>query len=208
MDHVQKAAKSGRLFCFRKTKTRQAVQLAETLKPQEDEGTAPMLNTMIETQAEAIDLRPGVIVTRKAKQTDLADLKTMIEALASHHGDIAETSTATLETDLFGPVPWITAFVAESERGIMGYAILFPLYRAQEGKRGMELHHLFVKPEFRGQGIGRHLIDKARTHARISGCAYLSVSAATGNIKAHRFYEQLEFTPRPVTGMRFTKVLG
>ena len=166
-----------------------------------------MLNVTIETPTEAIDLRPGVIVTRKAKPDDLTDLKEMIVALAAHHGDVAETSIETLESDLFGPTPWITAFVAESERGIMGYAILVPLYRAQEGKRGMELHHLYVKPEFRAQGIGRHLIDKAKIHARMSGCAYLSVSAATGNFKAHRFYEQLDFVPRPVTGMRYTQVL-
>ena len=34
-----------------------------------------MINATIETPAEAIDLRPGVIVTRKAKPADLSDLK-------------------------------------------------------------------------------------------------------------------------------------
>ncbi len=90
----------------------------------------------------------------------------------------------------------------------MGYAILVPLYLAQEGKRGMDLHQLYVKPDFRGQGIGRLLVEKARIHARTSGCAYMSVGAATGNIRAHRFYEQLDFIARPVTGMRYTQALA
>jgi GNAT superfamily N-acetyltransferase len=113
-----------------------------------------------------------------------------------------------LERDLFGPVPWITALVAETDDGLIGYAILVPLYRAQEGKRGMDLHHLFVRDGHRGHGIGQHLVDRAREAARNAGCGYLSVSAATGNVQAHRFYEQLDFTARPVTGMRYMQALA
>jgi GNAT superfamily N-acetyltransferase len=132
----------------------------------------------------------------------------MITLLAAHHGDAAASTAEQLERDLFGPVPWITALVAETGEGLIGYAILVPLYRAQEGKRGMDLHHLFVRDGHRGHGIGQHLVNRAREIARTAGCNYLSVSAATGNIQAHRFYQHMEFTPRPVTGMRYTQALA
>jgi GNAT superfamily N-acetyltransferase len=154
------------------------------------------------------DIRPVVTSTRRARPEDLPELGSMIAALAAHHGDQTETSLEQLQADLFGPTPWISAFVTEYAGELVGYAILVPLYRAQEGKRGMDLHHLYVKPEFRAQGIGRLLVEKAKTHARVSGCAYMSVGAATGNFKAHRFYEQMDFVARPVTGMRYTQVLA
>lgn len=152
--------------------------------------------------------RPPVLNIRGAKVHDLEDLSAMISELAADHGDLATASAEQLNRDLFGPVPWITAFVAEAGGTLIGYAILAPLYKAAEGQRGMELNQLYVRPAHRGTGIGRHLIDKARLHAKTAGCSYLSVSAATDNFKAHRFYENLSFQPRPVTGMRYLQAIA
>lgn len=152
--------------------------------------------------------RPPVVNIRAAKVHDLEELSGMISELAADHGDLATASAAQLNRDLFGAMPWITAFVAEAGGTLIGYAILAPLYKAAEGARGMDLNQLYVRPGHRGTGIGRHLIDKARLHAKTTGCSYLSVSAATGNFKAHRFYENLSFQPRPVTGMRYLQAIA
>jgi GNAT superfamily N-acetyltransferase len=153
-------------------------------------------------------IRPPVVTIRAAKSRDLPELNEMIGLLAAHHGDPAAITPEQLERDLFGAMPWIHALVAESEGLLLGYAILVPLYRAQDGQRGMDLHHLFVRDGHRGHGIGQHLVDRARETARKAGCGYLSVSAATGNVLAHRFYEQMDFKPRPVTGMRYLQALA
>lgn len=147
--------------------------------------------------------RPPVVTIRAARQGDLESLCAMITALAAHHGDAATPTVAALSNDLFGARPWVTALVAEAGGRLIGYAMLTPLYRANETARGMDLHHLYVDPDHRGTGIGRHLLARAREEAVRAGCAYLSVGAATGNVRAHRFYESEHFTPRPVTGMRY-----
>ena len=152
--------------------------------------------------------RPAVVTIRAAKRHDLPEVNDMIALLAAHHGDAAGMTPDKLERDLFGPMPWIQALVADSGNGLMGYAILVPLYRADTGTRGMDLHHLFVRDGQRGNGIGHHLVSRAREIARTAGCDYLSVSAATGNFAAHRFYEQLDFRPRPVTGMRYMQAIA
>ena len=160
---------------------------------------------------EDIDLtipRPAVVTIRAAKPRDLPELNEMITLLAAHHGDAAQITADRLERDLFGPMPWIQALVADSGEGLIGYAILVPLYRAQEGKRGMDLHHLFVRNGHRRNGIGEHLVARAREQARTAGCDYLSVAAATGNFRAHRFYEHMDFKALPVTGMRFMQALA
>ena len=98
--------------------------------------------------------------------------------------------------------------VAEADGALIGYALLLPLYRAQEGQRGLELHHLFVRDGHRGHGTGQHLVSRARDIAKRLGCDYLSVSATTGNVAAHRFYENMDFAPRPVTGMRYMQSIA
>ena len=161
------------------------------------------------TEDSAITLpRPPVVTIRAPRLADLPQLAMMIKALAAHHGDAAETSPERLERDLFGPHPWISALVAEADDTLIGYAILVPMCRANESRRGMDLHHLYVEDGQRGNGIGQHLVDRAKTMAQKAGCDFLSVSAATGNFAAHRFYEHMDFTPRPVTGMRYLQAIA
>lgn len=157
---------------------------------------------------EITPIRPPVVTIRAARREDLAALSAMIAELAAHHGDQAMISADALERDLFGPQPWIRALIAESAEGPLGYIILTPVYRATEGVRGMEIHHLYVRPGYRNHGVGHNLVEIARQEARRLGCAYVTVGAATGNFRAHRFYETLSFTPRPVTGMRFQQALA
>ena len=152
--------------------------------------------------------RPPVVTIRAARKDDLPELNEMIELLAAHQGDAAGITPEKLERDLFGNVPWITALVAEADDALIGYAILMPLYRAQEGRRGMELHHLFVRDGHRGHGTGQHLVARASDVAKRCGCDFMSVGAATGNFAAHKFYENMDFIPRPVTGMRFMQALA
>ncbi|MGN7291892.1 N-acetyltransferase family protein [Rhizobium sp. SAFR-030] len=186
------------------TSRRQAALLFQTAP----DGTTEPEDAAMTEDSEISLLRPDVVNIRSARPRDLPQLSEMIAALAAHHGDAAAMTAETLERDLFGPMPWIQALVADGGEMLIGYAILVPLYRAQEGKRGMDLHHLFVRDGHRGHGIGQHLVTRARDNARAQGCDYLSVSAATGNFAAHRFYEQMDFVPRPVTGMRFLQAIG
>ncbi|WP_416795346.1 GNAT family N-acetyltransferase [Ciceribacter azotifigens] len=188
------------------TGRRQAALLfSKTASP---DGTERKREATMTEDTDITQPRPPVVVIRHARASDLPELNEMIAALAAHHGDASAMTPDKLERDLFGPVPWISALVADGGESLIGYAILVPLYRADEGKRGMDLHHLYVRDGQRGNGIGHHLVKRAREVARSAGCDYLSVSAATGNFAAHRFYEHLDFVPRPVTGMRYLQALA
>jgi GNAT superfamily N-acetyltransferase len=165
------------------------------------------VNAVIKLETPPVE-RPAVLTIRAARPGDLRPLLDMIALHAECHGDAARVTANDLDRDLFGTSPWITALVAEAGGQLIGYAILVPLYRAMEGRRGMELHQIFVREGHRGTGIGRHLVARAREQARIAGCSYLSVSAATGNFGAHRFYEEMNFQAGPVTGMRYVQSLA
>ena len=166
-----------------------------------------MQDTVITLEPPALE-RPPILTIRVARPGDLQQILDMMALHAECHGDMAKISAVDLDRDLFGASPWISALVAEAGGRLIGYALLVPMYRALEGLRGMELHQIFVRAGHRGHGIGRHLVSRARDHARTAGCGYLSVSAATGNFGAHRFYEQMNFRAGPVTGMRYVQALG
>jgi len=63
---------------------------------------------------------------------------------------------------------------------------------------------LVVHPELRGTGVGRDLVAVAEAFARDCGCERLELTSAAHRREAHRFYEKLGYSPRPV---RFTKDL-
>jgi GNAT superfamily N-acetyltransferase len=130
---------------------------------------------------------------RPATPADIPALLDGIARLAAHHTDAASATTATLMRDLFGPTPWMHALISDN---YTGYAILLPLAQIQYGRRGMDLHHLFVWPDHRGNGLGRALLAACATHARSNGCTYLTVGTHPTNTSAEIYYLANGFTRR------------
>ena len=143
------------------------------------------------------------IVIRAVAEGDIARLAEMIDTLSAHHGATTNVPIETLGRDLLGTQPWAHARVAVMSGTIVGYAIGCPQYFAQFGERGLHLHHLFVDPQHRGAGLGTTLTHALIDLARALSCRFVTVSAATGNMEAQRFYENLGMRQSPVTGMRY-----
>ncbi len=146
---------------------------------------------------------------RRAVPGDAEALERLIVLLAAHHGDRATVGQDSLRADLFASPPWAVALVAEGDGGILGYALLVRLYRAQFARRIMDLHHLFVAPEARGRGVGVALVHAAAREAEAQGCAHLAVGTDPDNHRAQAFYRRLGFEDvPPAAGPRFRLPLG
>ncbi|MES2434781.1 MAG: GNAT family N-acetyltransferase [Pseudomonadota bacterium] len=140
---------------------------------------------------------------RAATQADLPQLCKMVHALAAYHGDTATATVANLHRDLFGSAPWLHALVYAERSGLLGYAALTQLARVQYGQRGMDLHHLYVCPDYRGDGIGKALLAASLNYARSQNASYVTVSTLPGNTIAQAFYLAQGFHPTPVSGLRY-----
>ena len=143
------------------------------------------------------------LLIRSAELADGSELHRMIHALARHHGDVPSVSLAQLHRDLFAGIPWAHALVAERGGAVCGYAILVPVWKAQSAVRSVDLHHLFVVPDLRGQGVGRALVAGCRAKAREMGAQRLSVGTHPSNIAAQVFYQRLGLQPTAVPGPRY-----
>lgn len=147
-------------------------------------------------------------VIRPARWGDKDALLEMIRALAQHHGDEPEIDMLSLIDLISAEVPWLHILVAEHNGALVGYAGLVRGVRLHHGQKIMDLHHLFVTPEARGQGVARALISESRAHAVTEGCAHLTVSTQEHNLRAQAAYEACGFAPQPQTSTRFSMDLS
>ena len=134
---------------------------------------------------------------------DVPAVLDMIRDLAAHHGDTPTVTQETLRRDALGEAPWYKVLVADREGMLRGYAVLIPLAQVQFGVRGMDMHHLFVRRQSRGAGVGRRLIDGSKDWCRRAGCRYLAVGTHPDNAAAAQVYRAAGFDPLPAPGPRF-----
>lgn len=89
-------------------------------------------------------------------------------------------------------------FVAVEPGGsIAGYATWFYAYFTWSGK-AIYMDDLYVKPAYRGLGIGLRLIRKVMEQGRASGCHKMRWQVADWNEQAIGFYEKLGAVRDPV----------
>ncbi|MGC1495532.1 MAG: GNAT family N-acetyltransferase [Sulfitobacter sp.] len=138
-----------------------------------------------------------------AAASDLPAVLDMIHALAAHHDDVATLSLGTLRRDVLGDAPWIKLIIAQSGPELLGYAALYPLAQLQFGVRGMDMHHLFVKADARGRGVGKALIKASIDHAKAAQCRFLMVGTHPDNLPAQQMYISAGFSSMPEPGPRF-----
>jgi len=127
----------------------------------------------------------------------------MINALAAHHGDKGTMTAAQLLRNTGGPDPWVTILVARVEGIPVGYAALIKILQLQFARRGMDMHHLFVRTSCRGMGMGQALIAQSVEVARAEGCSVLTVGTHPENHAAQEIYLKYGFIERSGAGPRF-----
>ena len=72
-----------------------------------------------------------------------------------------------------------------------GFALFFHSFSTFLGRPGIYLEDLYVRPEFRGRGIGRSLLVHLARLARERGCGRLEWSVLDWNEPAIGLYERL-----------------
>ena len=74
---------------------------------------------------------------------------------------------------------------------IVGTAIFFHNYSTFIGKRGLYLEDIYVRPEHRGNGIGRSILSRLARIAEQRDCGRMEWTVLDWNTKAIDFYDEL-----------------
>jgi GNAT superfamily N-acetyltransferase len=133
---------------------------------------------------------------RAATAADVPLILDLIRQLAEYER-LAHACNATeelLASSLFGAKPDAEVLIAEWEGQPVGFALFFSSYSTFLARRGIWLEDLFVKPDYRGCGIGRALLSRLAAIAVERECGRLEWSVLDWNQPAIDFYRALGAT--------------
>lgn len=85
--------------------------------------------------------------------------------------------------------------IAELDSEPVAFAVFFHNFSTFVGRRGLYLEDLFVKPEYRGRGVGRALLKHLARIAVERGCGRMEWIVLDWNAPAIKFYEQIGARP-------------
>jgi GNAT superfamily N-acetyltransferase len=85
--------------------------------------------------------------------------------------------------------------IAEWHGQPAGFALYFYNYSTWRGHAGIYLEDLFVRPAFRGKGIGKALLSSVAAIAIAEGCPRFEWAVLDWNTPAIDFYNSLGATP-------------
>ena len=133
---------------------------------------------------------------RPARPGDAALVLALIRELAEYERLTHEVdaSEAAIEAALFGATPRVFCDLAEWEDAPAGLAIWFYSFSTFRGRHGIYLEDLFVRPQFRGRGVGRALLAKLARRCVAQDLPRLEWSVLDWNEPALSFYRALGAT--------------
>ena len=145
---------------------------------------------------------------RTALPADVPLILTFIRELAEYEKLLDEVSATEdlLKHTLFGQNPKAEVIIAEDDSNPIGFALFFHNYSTFLGKPGIYLEDLFVRPQYRGKGVGKLLLQYLARLALERDCGRLEWWVLDWNREAIDFYHRIgakamdEWTVYRVTG--------
>ncbi|MES2159416.1 MAG: GNAT family N-acetyltransferase [Pseudomonadota bacterium] len=138
-----------------------------------------------------------MISIRAAEPADIAVIEEFIHALAEYEklAHAVKADRETLAHYLFGPRPMAEVLIADRHGTPVGFALFFHNFSTFEGRPGLYLEDLFVRPEARGAGAGRALLARLAQLAIERDCARLEWSVLDWNEPAIAVYRAIGAVP-------------
>ena len=157
-----------------------------------------------------------ILAIRPATPSDLSLIAQFIRDLAAYEKLSHEVrfDEAKLGDRLFGPCPYAEVVIGEIDGAPQGFALFFHNFSTFEGRPGIYLEDLFVRPEARGSGLGKALLRHLAKLARARDCARLEWWVLDWNEPSIGFYQSLgaklmdEWTVMRVDGDALTRLAG
>ena len=132
-----------------------------------------------------------------ATPDDVPTILAFIRELAEYE-KLLDRVTATeplLHRTLFGPRPYAEVLIARLDARPVGYALFFHNYSTFLARPGIYLEDVYVRPAFRGRGVGKALLREVARVARNRDCGRMEWSVLDWNKPSIDFYASLGAKP-------------
>ena len=135
----------------------------------------------------------ALISIRPATIDDVPLIRQFIAELADYE-KLAHAAVATdddLRAQLFGAQPAAEVLIGDVDGQPAGFALFFHNFSTFLGRRGLYLEDLFVRPQYRGSGLGKHMMAVLARTAVQRGCGRFEWSVLDWNAPAIGFYRRI-----------------
>ena len=134
---------------------------------------------------------------RTTTEADLPHILNLIRELAQYERapDAVVATEAGLREVLFGAKRSAEVLLAVENGDPVGFAVYFHNFSTWLGRPGLYLEDLFVRPEKRGKGYGRALLERLAAIAQERGCGRMEWAVLDWNEPAIQFYKKLGAEP-------------
>ena len=130
---------------------------------------------------------------RFAVKDDTASLIELIREFAVFEklDHVLAVSEESIVGSFFSDDSFCKSLVIENDRKLIGYSIFYPCFKSFSGLKSLFLEDLYIKPEFRGHGLGKELFRSVSDHALQNGFSRIDFQVLDWNKEAVEFYEHL-----------------
>lgn len=139
----------------------------------------------------------SVFKMRAATEEDVPLILNFIKELAEYEKlshEVIATGDALRET-LFGQTQYAEVILGFENDAPVGFALFFHNYSTFLGRPGLYLEDLYVRPQARGKGFGRAMLQKLARIAKERNCGRLEWWVLDWNEPAIAFYKKLGAEP-------------
>lgn len=148
-----------------------------------------------------------MINIRSAMPSDTRVIYALVRELAVYENllDVVDATERMIGDALFGQSPRAFCELAEWDGQVVGFSLWFYNFSTFRGRHGIYLEDLFVRPDFRGKGLGKALIVSLARRCVAEDLARFEWSVLDWNAPSIAFYKALGATMQDDwTGCRVT----
>lgn len=133
------------------------------------------------------------LAIRPAVRADAALIFALVCELADYENLQGEVDAKPEEiaAALFGDAPRVFCDIAEWDGEAAGFAVWFLNFSTFRGRHGIYLEDVYVRPEFRGRGIGKALMTRLAQKCIDDGLARFEWAVLDWNAPSIAFYRSI-----------------
>lgn len=133
------------------------------------------------------------LVVRSARPQDSALIFALVCELADYENlqHEVDATPESITAALFAPEPRLYCDIAEWDGEPAGFSVWFLNFSTFRGRHGVYLEDLYVRPEMRGRGIGRALMQRLAQHCVERDLARFEWAVLDWNAPSIAFYESI-----------------
>lgn len=133
------------------------------------------------------------ITIRPARENEVPLVLQFVRELAEYEHLLHEVvaTEEKLQSCLFGPRPYAEVVFACLDDEPVGFALFFHNFSTFLGQPGIYLEDLFVRPAYRGKGLGKALMMRLARRCVEEGYARFEWSVLDWNAPSIAFYESI-----------------